>query len=235
MTNHTINDPITILSSEKRIIENCSVEINAPINVYGKLVFRNCSITCTVGRIYVYGILKIEKCNTCVVPEFLHIMSGGEYLMDLGTFNDGKLFCEKGWSMEDGGKFAWIPYYVPVEKRFDDTIIACVSKYYDLDKNFTDYRIYEVEGDISDIERQNWDKARKMGTYLRKRLLDISWHQVMVSYYTYWPQRTFGQIEELIKNGEKELLLNLVEIMEEIIKGLYKIAIEDEKMYPFKD
>ncbi len=79
MTDYIINDSINILSSEKRIIENCSVKINAPINVYGKLVFRNCSITCTSGQIFVYGILKIEKCKTCVVPKFLNIMNGGEY------------------------------------------------------------------------------------------------------------------------------------------------------------
>lgn len=34
MMDYIINDSLCIHSAEKRIIENCSVEINAPINVY---------------------------------------------------------------------------------------------------------------------------------------------------------------------------------------------------------
>ncbi len=154
--------------------------------------------------------------------------------MDLGAFNDGALCCTRGWSIEDGGKFSWIPYYISVEKRFDDVIITCASKYYNLDKKFTDYSSCDIEN-IPNIERESWDKARKMGTYLRKKLIDISWHQIKMSYPTYRPQRTFEKIEELIKDGDKEVWTNLAEIMEEIIKILYKDALDAEEMYPFKD
>ena len=68
---------------EKRIIENCNVIINAPIEVYGKLVFRNCTIVCTSGGIAVYGCLKIQNCKINAEEPFLRVLDNGEYLFIL--------------------------------------------------------------------------------------------------------------------------------------------------------
>ena len=63
---YMVNEPICIDAAEKRIIEDCSIEINASITVYGTLILRNCSIVNTGEGITVYGVLKIDKCDMTI-------------------------------------------------------------------------------------------------------------------------------------------------------------------------
>ena len=234
MQEYIINNPTVIQSVEKRIIENCTVRINAPVTVYGKLVFRNCLINCIAFGITVYGHLTIDLCKTLVAPKFLTIKDGGVYLAELMVFNDGNLDLSEGISLEKNARFGFVPRRPSAEMVLDEAIFSCVSKHYDMDKE----TICSGKGveNFSEQQQLVWREARKVAIYLRRTLRNAAFYKIRdFGYPTYLTGDIWDETEVFIKHGEGALWRSIAEINGEIVKMMYKAALEDEKAYPYRD
>lgn len=234
MQEYIINSPTVIQLTEKCIVENCSVEINAPVTVYGKLVFRNCSMNCITGGITVYGQLTIDLCQTFVEPKFLTIKDGGLYLAKLMVFNDGTLDLSEGITLEKNGRFGFAPCRLSSETILDNAIFSCVSKHYDMDKD----TICSGKGaeNFSEQQRTAWREARKVAIYLRRTLRNAAFYEIRdFNYPTYLVGDIWDETENYIKCGDDTLWRSIAEINSEIVKMLYNAALEDENAYPYRD
>lgn len=231
---YSINTPILINAAEKQIVENCSITINASVTVLGKLVFRNCTLRSSSGVVIVYGVLKTEKCKTFVNSQFLQIKDGGVYQLDLAEFNNDEIEFNEVISLDPKGKLCWISKRPSTMRRFDDTIMSCVSKNYGLEQDV----IYSEKGidDFSDEKLSAWKEARKVAIYLKRKIIDIPFYRINeFNYPTYLTGDIVDAVEKQIVDGDLTLWKTIAEILSEICKAVYKDDIFDEETYPYRD
>lgn len=226
MAKYIFDKKTDINFAENRIIENCLVEINAPVTIYGKMFFRNCTLKSICGIINVYGVLKIENCQTQVNHNFLHIMNGGEYQLDMAEFNDGKIKWKEVVLLEEGGHICWIPYKSSIYEQFEDIIMSCVSNYYNIDEEI----IYSVNKEkiLSECELSEWKDARRIAIFLKRKIIEIPEYQITeFNYPSYLTGIIDEEVERSVENGDERLWKKLALILIKIAKKIYKNSQED--------
>lgn len=226
MCRWSINTRLRIEIFEKRIIENCSVTINASLEVYGKLVFRNCTIVCTSGGIAVYGCLKMQNCKIDAERPFLRVLDNGEYLFDLVYFDAPVLYTKTG-------KLSWIND-PNVEYWLENTILTCVAEFYGIEM---DWLCGKDLTDRTDAEKKIAKEARSVSIWLKMKILHIPMYKIshQLSYPTYFAADAWKKIQTAVENGDRHLWKNIAEIEATISRKLYERDVEDEKNYPHRD
>lgn len=226
---YIINSTTVIEAQEKRIVENCFVEICAPITVFGKLVFRNCTIQNVSGSIDVYGVLKLETCHVWTDMCFLNIRPGGEYQCDIFDFNDNSgdfVDYISGFKKES---FRWIENPPPVEEHFRDVLISCVSKHYGVEI------CGECPKEYSDDKRKLRKNARRVALYLNEKL---GLSRYKMQYVLGIPHRLDGvceDVEHFIRTGDVGLWKEIAKIAASILKEIYCQQEDDQQKYPYRD
>ena len=220
---YTISEPLSIHSAEKRIIENCIVEITAAIKIYGKMIIRNSTITIKNADISIFGTLKIEKCNVSCSDCKLNIAHGGEYLFDLLYIDPTKetIICS------ENGKMSWIPHRQSIETYLCDTILSCAATYYDLEDD-------TLKSSSKDKKQTS---ARYIAIYLTEKLTNVPLYKIAQEYniYYYLMYDKLQDIRNYILSGDKQLWIDLTYILEAIIEKMYSRDLEEEKTYPYRD
>ena len=226
---YIIKSPVVIEAPEKRIVENCLVEVRSPIVVHGKLVFRNCTIKNVSGNIDVYGILKLETCHIWTNTCFLNIQPGGEYQCDILDFNDDSSNFGDYISGFKKGRFSWIENPPPAEKHFLDVLISCVSKYYDIEIRG------ECPKEYSDDNQRVRKKARWVALYINERL-PLSWYEIVYEFgIPHWLDGVRDDVERFIKNGDIQLWKDIAIISMSILKEIYRQQECEQREYPYRD
>ena len=222
----SINIPLRIEAFEKRIIENCNVIINAPVEVYGKLVFRNCTIASLPRGILIYGSLKIQQCKINAEAPFLQIMDNGEYLFDIYHF-DHPIPGAKA------GNLHWIND-PNVERWMEESIPVCVAEYYGIEKEWLDGKglMERPDTEIKIAKEAAW-----ISIWLRKKILQIPTYKIahQLAYPTYLAADVWEEIQTSVENGDRPLWKNIAEIEATISRKLYERDLVDEKNYPHRD
>ena len=220
---YTISEPLSIHPAEKRIFENCAIEISAPVMIYGKFIIRNCSVIIKNTDISVYGTLKIESCSVSCCGCKLIISDNGEYLFDLLYIDPTKetIICS------ENGKMSWIPHSQSIETYLFETILSCVATYYELD------------GDMlkSSSKDKKQTSARYIAIYLTKKLTDVSLYKISQRFniYYYLMYDKLQDIRNYILSGDNQLWKDIAHILEAILEKMYSRDLEEEKEYPYRD
>lgn len=226
---YIISAPVIVEASEKRIIENSLVEVSAPITVHGKLVFRNCTIKNISGNIDIYGVLKIETCSIWTTTCFLSIQSGGEYQCDILDFNDNSSNFSAYISGLENGHFKWIENPTPVDKRYLDVLVSCISKHYGVeicDKCPTEY---------SDEKKKVRREARWIAMFLGRRMNLSTFEILRMFEIPHWCDWVYDEMERFVRNGDIQLWKDIAEITVEISKEIYWEIWKDQYHYPYRD
>lgn len=226
---YIIDSPIVIEAPEKRIVENCLVEVSAPIAVHGKLVFRNCTLKNISGKVDIYGVLKLEACHIWTDACFLNIQPSGLYQCDVLDFNDNSDNFGDYISGLKKERFSWIENPPPAEKHFLDVLISCVSKYYDVEISG------ECPKEYSDNKRKIRKTARCIALYINREM-GLPWYEIICELgIPHWFDGVFNDLENVVLNGDIQLWKEIATISMSVLEEIYWYHKHDQREYPYRD